>query len=400
VSIRIGRIALAFLVLALAAGSVAIPAGAEHGGAVVAKSKCKKKKAKRAAAAKKKKKCKRGGAGGAATSLPGQKTNPNVTLPVTTPPVTTPALKVSGVSIVDNPILGSRSTQGQVTINGVAPAGGQPVTLVSSNPSRAKLVPSSVQVAQGQTTANFSVETTTGPTVTATVTASIGASSKHADLKVVQEPSVEAVTLAYKCFPDVGLVNFGTNRVTLDVPAAADSSVALSSSSTPPGALTLPSAVTVPAGSSSATFGVNTVLPVDSPPGVAVTGSLTGAFGTSEATSAPSSIRSDLSPAPVVASVSATPTSVAPDSTTTGTVTLNCEAPSPGGTSVTLSSDNPDVTVTPSPVVVPADKLSKTFTINVEADAAVDSTAHIGVTPSDPSSPRATLTIVDDIQIQ
>jgi hypothetical protein len=378
-------------VLALAAGSVAIPAGAEHGGAVAAKSKCKKKKAKRAAAAKKKK-CERGGAGGAATSLPGQATHPNVTLPVTTPPVTTPSLKVSGLSVVDNPILGSRSTQGQVTINGVAPAGGQPVALVSSSPRVS--VPSAVQVDQGQTTASFVVDTTTGPTVTVSLTATIGTSSKHVDLNVVEEPSVKSVTLGYKCFPDVDLLSFGTNRVTLDVPADVDSPVGLLSSNT--SYLTVPSAVTIQAGSSSATFGVNTIATVLSPPGVTVTGSL----GSSNVPSAPSSIRDDSSDPPVVAGVSA-PANVVPGSSAMGTVTLDCEAPSPGGTSVTLTSDDPShVTVVPSPVPVPADKLSQTFTIIVGAGATIGSTVHIGETPGDAGSPRATLTIVDDIQIQ
>jgi hypothetical protein len=388
VSIRIGRIALAFLVLAVAAGSVAIPAGAEHGGAVVAKSKCKKKKTKRAATAKKKKKCKRGGAGGAATSLPGQATHPNVTPTVTTP--TTPARQVSSVSVVDNPILGGRSTQGQVTINGIAPSEGQPVELKSSTPTVS--VPSLVQVAQGQTTASFSVGTTEGSDVTATVTASIGASSKQVVLNVVDEPSVKSVTLAYHCFPDVGLLNFGTNRVTLDVPADVESSVGLLSSNT--SYLTVPSAVNVQAGSSSATFGVNTIATVLSPPGVTVAGSL----GSSNVPSAPSSIRDDSSDPQVVAGVSA-PATVPRGSSVQGTVNLDCEAPL-DGTQVTLSSDTSGVTVSPSPMVVLEGALSETFTVGVEADVDIGTVVHIGETPLDPSSPRATLTIVDDIQIQ
>jgi hypothetical protein len=381
VSNRIGRIALAFLVLALAAGSVAIPASAEHGGAVVAKSKC-KKKAKRAAAAKKKK-CKRGGAGagGGATSLPGQATHPAVT-----PPVTTPAVHMSGLTLTDNPILGDRSTQGKVTINGAAPSAGQPVTLVSTNPSRVT-VPGAVNVAAGQKTATFPVTTQTGPTITTGVTASIGTSSKQVFLKVVQEPSVKSVSLAYKCFPDV-LQSFGSNRVTLDVPAAADSSVSLSSSN--PSDLTVLSPVTVQAGSSSATFGVTTgPLSVDSPPGVAVTGSLTGAFGTTQATSALSSIRNVASPAPVVVSISATPTNVSPGSSVTGKVTLDCEAPT-GGTTVTLSSDNTGVTVTP-PVTVPAGKLSTTFSIDAAAGATGDAT--ITATPDDGTPRQVTVTV-------
>lgn len=386
-SIRIGRIALAFLVLALAAGSVAIPASAEHGGAVVAKSKC-KKKAKRASAAKKKKKCKRGGAGagGAATSLPGQAAHPAVT-----PPVTTPAIHMSALVLTDNPVLGSRSTQGQVTISGLAPSAGQPVTLVSTDPRVS--VPGAVNVAAGLTKATFPVTTTTGPTVTVAITASIGTSSKQVFLKVVREPSIKSVSLAYKCFPDVGLVNFGTNRVTLDVPADADSSVDLTSSDT--SALTVPSTVTVQAGSSSATFGVNTgLLPVPSPPGVAVTGSLTGAFGTTTATSASSSIRDESSDPPVVVGISATPTNVAPSSSVTGKVTLDCEAPS-GGSDVTLNSDNVGVTV-PGSVHVPADAISLTFPITAAADAS--GTATITATP-DGGTPRQVTVTVDSTPV-
>jgi hypothetical protein len=382
VSIRIGRIALAFLVLALAAGSVAIPASADHGGAVVAKSKCKKKAKRASAAKKKKKKCKRGGAGagGAATSLPGQAAHPSVT-----PPVTAPAIHMSALALTDNPVLGSRSTQGQVTISGLAPSAGQPVTLASSDPRVS--VPGAVNVAAGLTKATFPVTTTTGPTVTVAITASIGTTSKQVFLKVVQEPSVKSVSLAYNCFPNVGLTNFGTNRVSLDVPADADSSVNLSSSS--PLNLTVPSSVTVQAGSSSATFGVNTLLPVDSPPGVAVTGSLTGAFGTTQATSTPSSIRTVASPAPVVVGISATPTTVSPGSSVIGKVTLDCEAPT-GGTTVTLGSDNTGVTVTP-PVIVPAGKLSTTFSIDAAEEASGDAT--ITATPNDGTPKQVTVTV-------
>ena len=381
-SIRIGRIALAFLVLALAAGSVAIPASADHGGAVVAKSKCKKKAKRASAAKKKKKKCKRGGtgAGGAATSLPGQAAHPTVT-----PPVTTPAIHMSALALTDNPVLGGRVTQGQVTISGLAPSAGQPVTLVSTDPRVS--VPGAVNVAAGLTKATFPVTTSAGPTVTVPVTASIGASSKQVFLKVVQEPSVKSVSLAYKCFPDVGLVDFGTNRVTLDVPAAADSPVDLTSSD-PLALTTVPSTVTVQAGSSSATFGVNTFETVP-PPGLTVTGSLTGAFGKTQATSAPSSIRDDSSAPSVVVGISATPTNVAPSSSVTGRVTLDCEAPDVG-TTVTLSSNNAGVTV-PATVDVPADALNVTFPITAAADAS--GTATITATPDGGTPEQVTVTV-------
>lgn len=365
-SIRIGRIALAFLVLALAAGSVAIPASADHGGAVVAKSKSKcKKKAKRAAAAKKKKKCKRGGAGGAATSLPGQAAHPTVTPPVTPP--TTPARQVSSVTLTAGTVLGGNSTSGQVKLDGAAPTGGQEVDLTSDFPARAT-VPASVVVISGQKTASFQVNTTFGTPVTATLTASIGTSNATAALKVVDRPSVASVKLQRQCFtPNT----WPTNRVTLDIPAPDDTDVTLDSSD--PLSLFLPlTTVTVPEGSTSALFTVE-ALPVASE---SVTVSATALSTPAQSDSASVSLTD---PATHAAELTLDPDTVSAGNGTIATVTLDCEAP-PAGTEVTLSSDDPSSVGVPGSVTVSPGQLTAEFPVTTESgipdgDYAISATA-------------------------
>ena len=73
----------------------------------------------------------------------------------------------------------------------------------------------------------------------------------------------------------------------------------------------------------------------------------------------------------------------------TGKVTLDCEAPT-GGTDVTLSSNNPGVTV-PATVHAAADALSVTFPITAAADAS--GTATITATPNDGTPKQVTVTV-------
>jgi trimeric autotransporter adhesin len=369
VSVMIRRITLAALVAAFVSGSLALPASSKTGPVAVA-SKC--KKGKKGKHKKKKKKC--GSSRPSDATLPGQATHSTPTQPPPPPP----AVAMSGISVSENPVLDGSSTSGLVTINRNAPSGGQPVTLQSD--STRVTVPANVVVAAGQTTAGFSVDTTNGGAATATLTASIGTSNVNTQLSVVPDPSVASVALQYQCFPGNG--SFGSNRVTLDVPAPADTIVGLSTNANPP-SLTLPfSTVTVPSGSKSALFGVDTGL-VGSP-SVMVTATL----GPSSANDT-ASVRDGSSPAPVVAGVSATPTDVPPGSSVTGKVTLNCEAPV-GGTTVTLHSDNAGVTV-PATVVVPADALSVTFSITAASDASGDAT--ITATPDDGTTRQTTVTV-------
>ena len=343
----IRRAIVLLLAAALVAGLAALPAGAGADPVAIA-SKCKKMK--KRAHGEKRKRC--------VSSRRSEVTLPGLpTKPTPTPPGGSGASAptVSDLAVVDNPVLAGTGTQGQVTINSAAPSGGQPVSLQSSDPSRAS-VPSSVHVAAGATTASFAIASTAGPAVAPTITASIGSSSANAQLNIVENPSVTEVKLAYQCYPGIGL-NVGGNRVTLDVPAPSATTVGLSSDD--PTSLTVPSSVVVPSGSTTALFSVSTLLPSS---GVPVTGTLGASTANDTA-----SVRSTLSPAPVVTGLALQPTSVSSGGSSTGTVTLDCEALA-GGSVVSLSSDNPEVTVPPT-VTVPQDSPSATFTITATPNA-------------------------------
>jgi hypothetical protein len=288
---------------------------------------------------------------------------------------------MSAIGVTDNPILAGNSTSGLVTISGTAPSGGQPVTLQSSDPTRVT-VPASVVVAAGQTTAGFSVGTTSGPGVTPTLTAAIGTSNVNTQLSVVSDPSVASVTLQRQCF--TGPSSFPTNRVTLDVPAPIDTPVDLSSDT--PSSLTVPPTVTVPSGSKTALFGLNTLAPN---PLVTVTATLGPSFASDSASV------SSTSPDPAVTGLSLQPTSVTAGNPSTGTVTLGCEALS-GGTVVNLSSSSPaDVTV-PATVTVPQDQLTATFQISTAGTASGDVTI-TGSAQSGAGGPQQAVLHVDNL---
>lgn len=373
-TLLIRRITLAVLSLALVGAAVTLPAAAKNDAVAVASKKC-KKKGKKASAAKKKKRCGSGSGSGSRgeSTLPGVPTRPSPQQPA--PPATPPPVLVSGVSLTDSIVLGGTNTDGQVTINSPAPTGGQQVDLQSSDSSRAS-VPSAVQVAAGQTTANFTVGTSIGPTVDTTVSASIGGSSQSVPLRVVDKPSVVDLHLQDNCFRGTSLSNYGANRVTLDVTAPIDEVVSLGSDSA---SLTVPTSVTVPAGSKTAIFGIGTAPPVQTSPPVTVTGTL---FSSSAFDTAPVI---DTTTPSALTGLSLSPDHVTVGNPSTGNVTLDCEAPS-GGTVVSLHSDNTDVTFandTPDDTVtIPQGKLSPPggFQISTAAIGTATISATIGGT--------------------
>jgi hypothetical protein len=372
VSVLIRRITLAALLAALVGGSLAIPASSKTG-PVASASKC--KKAKKGKHRKKKKKC--GSSRPSGSTLPGQATHATPTQPSS--PATPPQSRtMSAIAVTDNPILGGRSTSGQVTISGVAPSGGQPVTLQNTNPADVS-VPASVVVPSGQTTAGFLVGTTDGSHVTATLTASIGNSNATTQLQVVDTPSVSSLALQRQCFTGPG--SFDSNRVTLDVPAAADTPVGLSSDSL---SFMVPSSVIVQAGSKSALF---SALAGVGPASVTVTATL----GSSPPVTDTASV-SPTTPVPAVSDLALNPSNVTVGGSSIGTVTLDCEALGPSGSTVTLSSDNPSVATVQPNVVVSQDQLTATFSITTVGVG----TAHI--TATGPSGPGAQRTIQVDSQ--
>jgi hypothetical protein len=80
------------------------------------------------------------------------------------------------LTLAPSTLLAGGASQGTVTLNAAAPAGGTQVTLVSSN-SGAATVPASITVPAGQTSATFTVATTLGASTPVTITASVGSAS-------------------------------------------------------------------------------------------------------------------------------------------------------------------------------------------------------------------------------
>jgi hypothetical protein len=94
-------------------------------------------------------------------------------------PVALSALSVSPASVT-----GGTAAQGMVTLTAAAPSGGFPVTLSSSNPATAS-VPGNVSVAQGATSAGYTVSTSAVTASTpVTITASAGSVTQTATLTV------------------------------------------------------------------------------------------------------------------------------------------------------------------------------------------------------------------------
>jgi hypothetical protein len=373
VALVIRRITIAVLAAFLVGAVLAVPATSASGRQAVAAKKAKKCKKKKKG--KKKKGCKKSSTN--SLGIPGQSTPDKPTAP--TQPEAPPTLHVSSVDVAPSTVLAPNSTTGTVTVDVAAPTGGQRVDL-QSNSARVS-VPSSVVVAAGQKNASFSVGTTTGPPVTATISASIGTSSASTQLKVVDTASVDSVKLERQCFT---FGPFSSNRVSLDVPAPDDTLVALSSDDA---ALTVPSGVTVPSGSSSAFFSVNAV---SDAPSVTVTATLgsSQASDTASVSSAPPANHAD--------GLTLNPDTVIAGNGSTGTVTLDCEAPA-AGTVVTLTSAAPGVTFTSTgtqsaTVTVLDGQLSANFQIDTDpglADDQYDISATVGAdTPV-----HATLTI-------
>jgi len=272
---------------------------------------------------------------------------------------------VSRVTLSPTSVTGGSNSTGTVTLNGAAPAGAAAVALASSNTTAAQ-VPSSVVVAAGSTSTTFTVTTSAVVTVnTANITATYGGNAS-AVLTVNPTASVSAVSLNPTSVVG-GNNSTGTVRLNVAAPTGG-ASVTLASSNTT--GATVPGSVTVPAGSTSATFTVTT-------PGVSAT-----ATSVISATLGGTASATVTVTAASLSSVSRSPSSVVGGSNSTGTVTLNGAAPSAGAV-VTLSSSNTSAAQVPASVTIAAGSRSATFTITttpVASNTSVTISGTYGVT--------------------
>ena len=169
------------------------------------------------------------------------------------PVVSAPAL--SSVAVNPPSVIGGQPATGTVTLTSAAPAGGIAVTLASAN--SAASVPSSVTVVAGATAANFSVTTVPVAAIsTGNITASYNGVTKSTSFTVNPQPPAALSALSLKPTSVRG-GNNSPGTVTLTAPAPGGGLIVALSSSNPSRA-TVPSTVTVPTGSATASFTVTT----------------------------------------------------------------------------------------------------------------------------------------------
>lgn len=165
-----------------------------------------------------------------------------------------PATSLSALSLGAPSATGGNAILSTVTLSGAAPASGSTVSLVSSNPGVAT-VPTSVAVPAGATSGSFSVITSAVSSPTAvTISAMLNGVTQTSALTVVP-PALAALSLNPS---RVTSGNSSTGTVTLTGPAPSGGLV-VTLASRQPNLAHVPANVTVPAGSTSATFAVRTV---------------------------------------------------------------------------------------------------------------------------------------------
>ena len=282
---------------------------------------------------------------------------------VVAPPPTPPGLGLFWLLVQPSSVSGGHSTQGRVTLNGPAPAGGATVRIASDMPHAE--VPQNVFVPAGKTDAIVS------PITTIPVSGAVYGSLRAAYGPTWQQNSLGLWPILFSLALNKEAVVGGTSvtgTVTLQRAAPAGGiEVTLVSNDT---SLARPPAkVVVPEGATAASFSIATSPVSASTPITINTGTANDDYRAPETwlTLLPPG---SPAPAPSLASVTVATPSVLAGHTTTGTVTLTGPAPS-GGASVWVNGSMEGQVVTPSGgVTVPAGSTSANFTITAPQTAA------------------------------
>jgi hypothetical protein len=259
---------------------------------------------------------------------------------------------LTGVSVDPAMVSGGNPSTGTVWLDISAPVGGAVVVLSSSD--LTAQVPATVTVEAGQTTATFPVTTSSVAADTqVTISALYNAVTQTATLTVTAPVAALASVTVDPATVLGG--NPSTGTVTLDLPAPVGGAVVALSSSDP--AAQVPATVTIEAGQTTATFPVTTSsVAADTQ----VTFSATYNSVTQTATLTVT--------AATISSLNLSPATLLGGNPSTGTVTLNGQAPA-GGAVVTLSSDNEAAQV-PATVTVEAGQTTATFPVTTSSVAA------------------------------
>src|SRR5215469_13642136 len=273
-------------------------------------------------------------------SLGGASLSPVLTL---TPEIPT-SLKFSPTSLA-----GGLTTSGTVTL-GAPTISDTAVTLtVVSGSAAVASIPTSVTVPAGASTATFTV-VTNAVTASTVVKISAGLNGTSVTNTFTVTPNVPSSLKFSRTSVIAGATSTGT--VTLAAPATSNVAVTLTVTSGNAAVASIPASVTVPAGSSSATFALVTAN-VSSKTTVQVSASLNGVSKTASLTvlaNTPSSLKFS-------------PTSVVGGGSSTGTVTLAAVAAADITVNLTVTSGNAAVASIPTSVTVSAGANSATFTL-------------------------------------
>ena len=165
----------------------------------------------------------------------------------------TPAVTPSSLGLIPGSVIGGSESTGTVILNRAAPGEGVAVALSSSDAAVA-LVPASVTVPAGATSANFTVSTSAvSAATTVTISGTYGGGTRSAALTVTPL-TLSSFGLNPTSVP-AGSASTGTLTLSAAAPAGG-ATVTLSSSNT--AVAKVPSSVTVPAGAASANFSAST----------------------------------------------------------------------------------------------------------------------------------------------
>lgn len=286
--------------------------------------------------------------------------------------VTGTAASLSSLTLNVSTLTSGQGGVGFVNLSAPAPAGHVLVTLSSNNP--AITLPLDVTVSSGSTSGLFSFGSLpVQATTQAAITATYGASSRSASVTV--NPSTTANLWVTSLSVSPATVTAGTGStatVVLNAPAPSGGATVQLSSMNP---ASVPASITVPAGSTTASFPVSTSS-VSSTTRAKLWALLNTTWG------AVLTVTPGASSGPSLSALSLSPTSVTGGGTSQGTVTLTGAAPS-GGSVVALSSSNTAAATVPASVTVPAGSTSRTFTVSTQAVSSSTSatiTATLGVT--------------------
>lgn len=264
--------------------------------------------------------------------------------------IVTAAVTVAAISVNPATTTGGLQTTGTVILSSAAPQGGTTVQL-SSNNTAAATVPPTVVVLVGSTAVQFPVMTSpVNTTQTATLTATLGSSSQTTTLTVNAATALTVSSVALNPTTVVeGQTSAGT--VTISGPAQPGGTTVVLTSNDPSISFQPSANLLVTAGATSATF--TAVTTAGTPANATITAALNG----SQQTATLSAV-----PAPTLASLAFTLTTLVGGLNTTGTLTISAAAPGGTTTAVTVTSNDTAVQVQAT-VTIPAGSTSVMFPV-------------------------------------